>query len=123
MNCVRKHLFGIKGGAVAACAPARVVTLTISDVSVTMCPSRQRGPRCLTHATTCDALADLQRYRRAPLCWRSCRRTKPPSPVTLPTGHEVHLIATPQQPSGRCGRGLGRWPGCAIRATIERESR
>ncbi|MFS2053014.1 glycerate kinase, partial [Variovorax sp. CT11-76] len=33
MNCVRKHLSRIKGGRLAAaCAPARVVTLTISDV-------------------------------------------------------------------------------------------
>ena len=33
MNTVRKHLSRIKGGRLAAaCAPARVVTLTISDV-------------------------------------------------------------------------------------------
>ena len=33
MNCVRKHLSQVKGGRLAAaCAPARVVTLAISDV-------------------------------------------------------------------------------------------
>ena len=33
MNCVRKHLSAIKGGRLAAaCAPARVLTLAISDV-------------------------------------------------------------------------------------------
>ncbi|MEY3763020.1 MAG: putative hydroxypyruvate reductase, partial [Pseudomonadota bacterium] len=33
MNCVRKHLSRIKGGRLAAaCAPAQVVTLAISDV-------------------------------------------------------------------------------------------
>ena len=33
MNCVRKHLSAIKGGRLAAaCSPAQVVTLTISDV-------------------------------------------------------------------------------------------
>ncbi|HEY5325325.1 MAG TPA: glycerate-2-kinase family protein, partial [Caldimonas sp.] len=33
MNCVRKHLSAIKGGRLAAaCAPARVVTLLVSDV-------------------------------------------------------------------------------------------
>ena len=33
MNCVRKHLSAIKGGRLAAAAaPARVVTLAISDV-------------------------------------------------------------------------------------------
>ncbi|MET3414867.1 glycerate-2-kinase [Methylobacterium sp. 1030] len=32
MNCVRRHLSGIKGGRLtAACHPARVVTLLISD--------------------------------------------------------------------------------------------
>ena len=32
MNCVRKHLSAIKGGRLAAaCAPAQVLTLTISD--------------------------------------------------------------------------------------------
>ena len=33
MNCVRRHLSGIKGGRLAAaCHPARVLTLLISDV-------------------------------------------------------------------------------------------
>ena len=33
MNCVRTHVSAIKGGRLAArCAPARVVTLLISDV-------------------------------------------------------------------------------------------
>ena len=33
MNCVRRHLSGIKGGRLAAaCAPAKLVTLAISDV-------------------------------------------------------------------------------------------
>ncbi|WP_163484928.1 DUF4147 domain-containing protein, partial [Escherichia coli] len=33
MNCVRKHLSAIKGGRLAAaCAPARVLTIAISDV-------------------------------------------------------------------------------------------
>ena len=39
MNCVRRHLSAIKGGRLAAaCAPATVVTLSISDV-----PGDQRG--------------------------------------------------------------------------------
>ena len=32
MNCVRKHLSGVKGGRLAAAAPGRVLTLAISDV-------------------------------------------------------------------------------------------
>ena len=53
MNCVRKHLSRIKGGRLAAaCAPARVVTLTISDVpgdGPSVIASGPTGPR----ATTC----------------------------------------------------------------------
>ena len=66
MNCVRKHLSGIKGGRLAlACAPARVVTLLISDVPGDDPGVVASGPT-LPDATTCaDALAILARYRIA----------------------------------------------------------
>ena len=45
MNCVRKHLSAIKGGRLAAmCAPARVVTLLISDVPGVPMIAAFRGP-------------------------------------------------------------------------------
>src|SRR5690606_4952746 len=64
MNCVRKHLSRIKGGRLAAaCAPARVVTLTISDVPGDDPSVIASGPT-VPDATTCaDALAILERYR------------------------------------------------------------
>ena len=64
MNCVRKHLSGIKGGRLAlACAPARVVTLLISDVPGDDPAVVASGPT-LSDAGTCqDALAILARYR------------------------------------------------------------
>jgi glycerate 2-kinase len=64
MNCVRKHLSRIKGGRLAAaCAPARVVTLTISDVPGDDPSVIASGPT-VPDATTCaDALAILARYR------------------------------------------------------------
>lgn len=64
MNCVRKHLSAIKGGRLAlACAPARVVTLLISDVPGDEPGIIASGPT-LPDATTCaDALAILQKYR------------------------------------------------------------
>ena len=64
MNCVRKHLSRIKGGRLAAaCAPARVVTLAISDVPGDDPGVIGSGPT-VADATTCaDALAVLQRYR------------------------------------------------------------
>jgi hydroxypyruvate reductase len=66
MNCVRKHLSAIKGGRLAlACAPARVVTLLISDVPGDDPGVVASGPT-LADATTCaDALAILERYRIA----------------------------------------------------------
>ena len=63
MNCVRKHLSRIKGGRLAAaCAPARVVTLTISDVPGDDPSIIASGPT-VPDATSCaDAVAILQRY-------------------------------------------------------------
>lgn len=64
MNCVRKHLSAIKGGRLAlACAPARVVTLLISDVPGDDPGIIASGPT-LPDATTCaEALAILDKYR------------------------------------------------------------
>jgi hypothetical protein len=64
MNCVRKHLSRIKGGRLAAaCAPARVVTLAISDVPGDDPSVIASGPT-VPDATTCaDALEILARYR------------------------------------------------------------
>jgi glycerate 2-kinase len=63
MNCVRKHLSNIKGGRLAlACAPARVVTLLISDVPGDDPGIIASGPT-LTDPSTCqDALAVLRKY-------------------------------------------------------------
>jgi hydroxypyruvate reductase len=63
MNCVRKHLSMIKGGRLAlACAPARVVTLLISDVPGDDPAIIASGPT-LPDATTCEqALAILRKY-------------------------------------------------------------
>ena len=63
MNCVRKHLSAIKGGRLAlACAPARVVTLLISDIPGDDPAIIASGPT-LTDAGTCaEALAILRKY-------------------------------------------------------------
>jgi len=103
MNCVRKHLSRIKGGRLAAaCAPARVVTLTISDVPGDDPSIIASGPT-VPDATTCaDALAILGRYGIAvPAAVRAQLESgaleTPKSGDPLFDGHEVHLIATPQQ--------------------------
>ena len=103
MNCVRKHLSRIKGGRLAAaCGPAQVVTLTISDVPGDDPAVIASGPT-VPDATTCaDALAILDRYGievpaavRARLESGELETPKPGDP-RLARG-ETHLIATPQQ--------------------------
>ena len=103
MNCVRKHLSRIKGGRLAAaCAPARVVTLTISDVPGDDPSVIASGPT-VPDATTCaDALEILARYRidvpppvRQALQSGALETPKPKDGAFA--GHSVHLVATPWQ--------------------------
>ncbi|MCH8925784.1 MAG: glycerate-2-kinase family protein [Proteobacteria bacterium] len=64
MNCVRKHLSAIKGGRLAAAAaPARVVTLIISDVPGDDPASIASGPTVPDPTSFADARAILARYR------------------------------------------------------------
>ena len=64
MNCVRRHLSAIKGGRLAAaCYPARVYTLLISDVPGDRPVDIASGPTVADAATCADALAILQRYQ------------------------------------------------------------
>jgi hydroxypyruvate reductase len=64
MNCVRKHLSAIKGGRLAAAAaPARVVSLLISDVPGDDPAVIASGPTVADPTTFADALAVLEKYR------------------------------------------------------------
>ena len=63
MNCVRKHLSAIKGGRLAAAAaPARVVTLAISDVPGDDPAVIASGPTVPDPTTFADARAIIARY-------------------------------------------------------------
>ena len=103
MNCVRKHLSRIKGGRLAAaCTPARVLTLAISDVPGDDPATIASGPT-VPDPTHCDeALAILQRYQIAlpPAVLDALRsgalETPKPGDAVF-AGHQVHLVATPQQ--------------------------
>ena len=67
MNCVRKHLSAIKGGRLAAAAaPARVVTLIISDVPGDDPASIASGPTVPDPTSFADARAILARYEIVP---------------------------------------------------------
>ncbi len=103
MNCVRKHLSAIKGGRLAkACAPARVVTLLVSDVPGDSPAIIGSGPTVPDPTTCADALAVLDRYAiDVPLSIRARLErgeleTPKPGDAAF-AGNVVHLIATPQQ--------------------------
>jgi hydroxypyruvate reductase len=102
MNTVRKHLSAIKGGLLGAmCAPARVVTLAISDVPGDDPAVIASGPTVPDASTCADALRILDRYAipvpaaaRAGLASGAFETPKPGDPRFA--GHELHMIATPQ---------------------------
>ncbi len=63
MNCVRRHLSAIKGGRLAAaCHPARVLTLLLSDVPGDDPIDIASGPTAPDPTTCADALAIVRRY-------------------------------------------------------------
>ena len=67
MNCVRKHLSAIKGGRLAeAAAPARVVTLAISDVPGDDPAVIGSGPTVGDPTTVADASRILAKYALTP---------------------------------------------------------
>ena len=105
MNTVRKHLSRIKGGRLAAaCAPARVVTLAISDVPGDDPAIIASGPT-VADPTTCEqAWQVLQRYaiavpaRVAQALSQGDASWETPKPGDARlAGNTVKLIATPQQ--------------------------
>ncbi|ABM56706.1 glycerate kinase type-2 family protein [Verminephrobacter eiseniae] len=103
MNCVRKHLSRIKGGRLAAaCLPARVVTLGISDVPGDDVSVIASGPTVPDASSCAETLALLVRYGidlpagiGAALQAGMLETPKPGDPRFA--GHAVHLIATPWQ--------------------------
>lgn len=102
MNIVRKHLSAIKGGRLGAlCAPARVLTLLISDVPGDDPAVIASGPTVPDASTCADALRILQRYAidvpaaaRAGLASGAFETPKPGDARFA--GHQWRMIATPQ---------------------------
>jgi hydroxypyruvate reductase len=102
INTVRKHLSAIKGGRLAAAAaPARVVTLAISDVPGDDPAVIASGPTVPDPTTFADARAVLAKYRIAGpaavirhLAAAADETPKPGDPVFA--GARFELIASPQ---------------------------
>ena len=103
MNCVRKHLSAIKGGRLAAAAhPAKVVTLTISDVPGDDPAVIASGPTVPDRTTFADAFALLEKYRITEPAsvlehLRAAKDETPKSNDPRLMGNQTHVIAAPQQ--------------------------
>jgi hydroxypyruvate reductase len=131
MNCVRRHLSAIKGGRLAAaCHPARVVTLLISDVPGDDPADIASGPASADRTTCADALAILRRYAidipdkvRALLESGRGESVKPGDPRLA--NSETRMITTPQmalEAAAAVGRAAGI-PTHILGDSIEGEAR
>ncbi len=129
MNCLRKHLSAIKGGRLAAAAaPARVVTLAISDVPGDDPAVIASGPTVPDPTSFADARALLARYDIAPSPAVAARLAQDadetPKPGELPNA-EFRMIATPAMALAACAdraRALGLTP-LILGDALEGESR
>jgi glycerate 2-kinase len=131
INCVRKHLSAIKGGRLAlACAPARVVTLLISDVPGDDPGIIASGPTLPDSSTCEEALAILRKYHleippnvRRHLESGTGGTPKPDTPLFARNTH--HIIATAQhalEAAAEAARAAGITP-YILSAGIEGEAR
>jgi glycerate 2-kinase len=102
INCVRKHLSAIKGGRLAvAAAPARILSLIISDVPGDDPSVIASGPTTPDASTLADAKAVLKRYGIVPppsvqalLDDSKSETPKPGDPAF--SRSETRIIAAPQ---------------------------
>jgi glycerate 2-kinase len=119
MNCVRRHLSALKGGRLAAaCHPAQVLTLLISDVPGDLPQDIASGPTVADPTTCAQALAIVDRYRiELPAAVRALLEsgrgeTVKPGDARL-AGHEVRMITAPQialEAAARVAREAGLTP-------------
>jgi hydroxypyruvate reductase len=119
MNCVRRHLSAIKGGRLAAaCRPARVVNLLLSDVPGDDPVDIASGPTVADPSTCADALGILRRHaidippRALALLESGEGETLKPGDPRLPA-IETRFVATPQlalEAAAEVARGAGLRP-------------
>ncbi|KQP80298.1 glycerate kinase [Methylobacterium sp. Leaf117] len=131
MNCVRRHLSAIKGGRLAAaCHPAKVVTLLISDTPGDDPLDIASGPTVPDPTTCADALAILARYRiqvpaavQARLESGAGESVKPGDPALA--APDLRMIATPLmalRAAAACAQDVGV-AACILGDAIEGEAR
>jgi glycerate 2-kinase len=131
MNTVRKHLSAIKGGRLTvAAAPARVVTLAISDVPGDEPSVIGSGPSVGDRSTRIDALSVLAKYRISVPASVEKYLNDPTSETPKPgdvcfENSSYQIIATPQgalEAAALVARGAGIAP-LILGSAIEGEAR
>ena len=131
MNCVRRHLSAIKGGRLAAaCHPARVLTLLISDVPGDRPIDIASGPTAADPTSCADALGIIRRYGidmphavRELLESGRGESVKPGDPRLARA--EMRIVATPQmalEAAAEVARAAG-FPAHILSDAIEGEAR
>lgn len=131
INVVRKHLSAIKGGRLAAAAaPARVVSLLISDIPGDDPALIASAPTLADPSTCADALAVLEAYAvEVPDAVRAALRsgaleTPKPGDARL-AGHTHHVISCAQdglEAAARLARARG-WSAHILSDAMEGEAR
>jgi glycerate 2-kinase len=131
INCVRRHLSAIKGGRLAAaCHPARVLNLLISDVPGDDPTDIASGPTVADPTTCADARAVLRRYgieapaQVARLLDSGAGETVKPGDPRLPA-IDTRFVATPQM-ALQAAAGVARQAGITpliLGDSIEGEAR
>jgi hydroxypyruvate reductase len=116
MNCVRKHLSAIKGGRLAAAAaPARLVSLLISDVPGDDPSVIASGPTVPDRTTLADARAVLARYRVSPpdavRAWLDRPEAETPKPESEAFAHAATIMAATPQASLEAAASAARAAG------------
>ena len=131
MNCVRRHVSAIKGGRLAAaCHPARVLTLLISDVPGDRPIDIASGPTVADPTTCADALDIVRRYgieltpaMRDVLSSGRGETVKPGDPRLARA--ETVIVAAPQmalESAAQIAREAGYTP-CILGDSIEGEAK
>ncbi|MBN9475161.1 MAG: hydroxypyruvate reductase [Bordetella sp. SCN 67-23] len=114
INCIRRHLSAIKGGRLAAaCHPARVHTIVISDVAGDDPMDIASGPTVADPTTSRDALVLLDRYGiaisrslRTRLAAGEMESIKPGDPVLARSS--LAMMATPYGALQAAARAAGQ---------------
>jgi len=95
INCVRKHLSAIKGGRLAAaCVPASLTTLIISDVPGNDVSVIASGPTVIDKTTAAEAVNLFERYDIHPPATVMRRLSLQQDEAQPLPSSDVHVIAT-----------------------------